>query len=88
MTRPLLAGSRFNSRSTSLRGCGTSQNGFCPGLGSGFGEPWKNAARMPDSASASTARSVCSGVGLLWHQSTSVVAPQFIWFSAPTSVAM
>ena len=66
----------------------TSQNGRSPGLGSGLGLPWKNAARMPDASSASMAASVCCGVGLLWHQSTSVVVPQLIWFSAPARVAM
>jgi hypothetical protein len=34
------------------------------------------------------AASVWSGVGLLWHQSTSVVAPLLIWFSAPIKFAM
>ena len=87
-TRPSLGGIFFMSRSTSLRGCGTSQKGFCPGPGSGLAEPWKNAARMPDSTKPSIARSVWAGVELLWHQSTSVVAPQLIWFNAPTSVAM
>ena len=38
---------------------------------------------MPLSNNARTAASVCAGVGLLWHQSTSVVAPKLIWFSAP-----
>ncbi len=83
-----LAKRPFSRRSTSLRGCGISQNGFCPGLGSGLGEPWKNAARTPDSARPSIPPSVCAGVGLLWHQSTSVVVPLLIWLSAPTSVEM
>ena len=43
---------------------------------------------MPLSIRPRTAASVWAGVGLLWHQSTSVVAPQLIWFSAPTRVAM
>src|SRR3954468_4993102 len=78
----------FSSRSTSLRGCGTSEKCGSPGLGSGLGEPWKNAARMPLSLRPAMAASVCAGVGLLWHQSTRVVTPWSSWFSAPASVAM
>ena len=43
---------------------------------------------MPESASPSIAASECSGVGLLWCQSTIVVTPQSIWLSAPTRLAM
>ena len=78
----------FSSRSTSLRGCGTSEKCGSPGLGSGLGEPWKKAARMPLSFRPAMPASVCSGVGLLWHQSTSVVTPWSSWFSAPASVAI
>ena len=74
----------FSRRSISARGCGTSQNGVWPGFGSGFGVPWKNAARMPDSSRPAIAASLCAGVGLLWHQSARVVVPQLSWLSAPT----
>ena len=78
----------FSRRSISRRGCGTSEKCGSPGLGSGLGEPWKKAARMPLSFRPSMPASVCSGVGLLCAQSTSVVTPWSSWFSAPARVAM
>ena len=83
-----LANRPLRKRSTSPRGIGTSLKCFWPGFGSGFGEPCRNNARMPDSSRPRIAASVCSGVGLLWHQSTSVVAPLLIWLSAPIRLAM
>jgi hypothetical protein len=50
--------------------------------------PWPNTARMPDSSSPSIEESVISGVRRLWHQSKIVVAPAWIWASAPTRLAM
>ena len=43
---------------------------------------------MPLDSRPSMAASLCAGVGLLWHQSASVVVPQLSWLSAPMRVAM
>ena len=53
-----------------------------------MGVPWKKAARMPVERRPAMAASLCCGVGLLWHQSASVVVPQLSWFNAPMRVAM
>src|SRR5260221_721725 len=68
-SRPLV------SRTISARGCGISLKCFCPGSGSGFGEPCMKTARMPDWNNASMLPSVCAGVGLLWHREIDDPAP-------------
>src|SRR6185437_119052 len=89
VTSASLDGSRCRaSRSISARGCGISLKCFCPGRGSGLGEPCRKTARMPASARPSIAASLWAGVGLLWHQSTMVVTPELSWLSAPTRLAM
>ena len=83
-----LAKRPLSSRSTSARGIGISLKCFWPGLGFGLGEPCRNTARTPDSCNPSIAASVCSGVVLLWHQSTIVVIPELMLVSAPIRLAM
>ena len=82
-------GALCSRRSTSARGCGTSQNGRLARLRVGLRRAveergadagFQQARRWPRRCAAASR--------LLWHQSTSVVVPQLSWFSAPTRVAM
>ncbi len=77
----------LRSASTRSRGCGTWVNGVPVSSPIGFAVPCANTARMPLSTRPSTARSACSMVVMLWHQSTSVVQPASIWASAPIRFA-
>ena len=61
---------------------------FLSGLGVGFRRAMQEHGADAGIFSPWMAASVWAGVGLLWHQSTSVVEPELIWLSAPIRLAM
>ena len=67
--------------------CGSALATYQSWLRASIGVPWQNTARIPVSASASSAASACSGVFMMCAKSTSVVIPASSASYAPARVA-